>query len=59
MFIYFTLRRGMEFAKSELEFCAWAMDEIDRHRALFSGDDAASEVAPRKMSHPAKSKAIL
>lgn len=49
MFVYFTLRRGMEFAKSELEFCDWAMDEIDRHRALFGGDDAASEVAPRKV----------
>jgi DNA-binding PadR family transcriptional regulator len=49
MFVYFTLRRGMEFARSELEFCDWAMDEIDRHRALFGDDDEASEVAPRKV----------
>jgi hypothetical protein len=39
----------MEFARSELEFCDWAMDEIDRHRALFGDDDEASEVAPRKV----------
>jgi PadR family transcriptional regulator, regulatory protein AphA len=35
MFVYFTLRRGIEFAKSEVEFCDWAMAEIDRHRNLF------------------------
>jgi DNA-binding PadR family transcriptional regulator len=49
MFVYFTLRRGMDFAKSEVEFCDWAMDEIDRHRELFT-DDEASEAVPRKIS---------
>ena len=40
MFVYFTLRRGIEFAKSEVEFCDWAIAEIDRHRELF-------EIAPQ------------
>jgi DNA-binding PadR family transcriptional regulator len=53
MFVYFTLRRGIEFARSELEFCDWAMNEIDRHRELFP--DRASR-ADRAV---AKSKAIL
>ena len=35
MFVYFTLRRGIEFARSEVEFCEWAMGEIDEHRELF------------------------
>lgn len=46
MFVYFTLRRGIEFAKSEVEFCDWAIAEIDRHRELF-GDRSASSSAPR------------
>jgi len=37
MFVYFTLRRGIEFAKSEVEFCDWAMAEIERYRELFEG----------------------
>lgn len=53
MFVYFTLRRGIEFARSELEFCEWAIGEIDRHRELF--EDGASR-ADRSV---AKSKAIL
>jgi hypothetical protein len=39
MFVYVTLRRGIEFAKSEVECCDWAMAEIDRHRELF-GDSS-------------------
>ena len=39
MFIYFTLKRGIEFARSELEVCEWAMEQIDRHRSLFSAAD--------------------
>jgi len=49
MMVYLTLRRGMEFARSEMEFCEWAMEEIDRHRVLFDGTDRAA----------IKSKALL
>jgi len=45
MFVYFTLRRGIEFAKGEVEFCDWAMAEIERHRDLFEEDSATSSVA--------------
>jgi DNA-binding PadR family transcriptional regulator len=37
MMIYLTLRRGIDFARAELEFCEWAIDEIERHRELFEG----------------------
>lgn len=53
MFVYITLRRGIEFARSELEFCAWAMHEIDRHRELFEDGEARPNRAA------GKSKAIL
>ena len=56
MFVYFTLRRGMDFAKSEVEFCDWAMDEIDRHRDLFNDGSATSSGArsePQKASRRA------
>ena len=52
MFVYFTLRRGIEFARSEVESCQWAIAEIDRHRELF-GDGVATSptpAAPRKVS---------
>jgi len=43
MFVYFTLRRGIDFIKSEVEFCDWAIAEIDRHRELFDdGSQSAS-----------------
>jgi len=42
MFVYFTLRRGMDFARSEIEFCTWAMEEIGRHRELFEGGQGAA-----------------
>ena len=47
MFVYFTLRRGIEFAGAEVEFCDWAMDEIGRHRVLFaeSADDGSRSPA--------------
>jgi DNA-binding PadR family transcriptional regulator len=45
MFVYFTLRRGIEFAKSEIEFCDWAMAEIDRHRDLFERESPSSRRA--------------
>jgi len=44
MFVYFTLRRGIEFAKSEIECCNLAMAEIDRHRELF-GTGAVTSTA--------------
>jgi DNA-binding PadR family transcriptional regulator len=37
MMVFITLRRGIEFARAELEFCDWAMEEIERHRDLFEG----------------------
>ncbi len=43
MFVYFTLHRGIEFARSEVEFCEWAMGEIEQHRELF--DDGSRSVA--------------
>ena len=43
MFVYFTLRRGIEFARSEVESCEWAMAEIDRHRDLFDDRAVSSE----------------
>jgi PadR family transcriptional regulator, regulatory protein AphA len=46
MFVYFTLRRGIEFARNEVEFCEWAIAQIDRHRELF-GEGAATSPAPR------------
>jgi len=49
MFVYFTLRRGIEFARNEVEFCEWAMTEIERHRGLFA--DAGAE---RPASKPAR-----
>jgi len=42
MMVYFTLRRGMEFARGEVEFCEWAMAEIERHRELFEAASAPS-----------------
>ena len=45
MFVYFTLRRGIEFAKSEVEFCNWAIDEIEQHRELFEDGSATSSAA--------------
>jgi DNA-binding PadR family transcriptional regulator len=42
MMVYFTLRRGMEFARGEVEFCAWAMAELERHRELFEAGSAAA-----------------
>ena len=46
MFVYFTLRRGIEFARTEVEFCDWAIAEIDQHRGLFVGSsDDGSERA--------------
>jgi DNA-binding PadR family transcriptional regulator len=56
MFVYFTLRRGIEFARSEAEFCQWAMAEIDSHRELFdapsgdASDAAVLQSALRKVS---------
>ena len=46
MFVYFTLRRGIEFAKNEVEFCQWAMAEIASHRELF-GDDSDAVAPPQ------------
>jgi DNA-binding PadR family transcriptional regulator len=45
MFVYFTLRRGIEFARSEVEFCDWAMAEIERRRELFADGSASSSNA--------------
>jgi DNA-binding PadR family transcriptional regulator len=42
MMVYFTLRRGIEFARGEVEFCEWAMTEIERHRELFEAGSAAA-----------------
>jgi len=42
MFAYFTLRRGIEFAKSEVDFCEWAIGEIEGHRELFGNASAAA-----------------
>jgi DNA-binding PadR family transcriptional regulator len=51
MFVYFTLRRGIEFAKNEVEFCAWAIGEIERHRELFAEAPGAIEKpASRRVS---------
>jgi len=52
MFIYFTLRRGIAFADSEVEFCEWAMAEIEQHRELFE-DDAPTR-APVKTAKTAR-----
>jgi DNA-binding PadR family transcriptional regulator len=55
MFVYFTLRRGIEFARTEVEYCDWAMAEIDEHRDLFGqsfGDGSTS--APSLRSEPRK-----
>ena len=49
MFVYFTLRRGIEFARGEVESCEWAMAQIDRHRDLFDTErDPGSETSPVK-----------
>jgi len=51
MFVYFTLRRGMEFARNEVEFCDWAIAEIDRHPDLFEDDSmTAVQSNPRRVS---------
>src|SRR5579862_2801974 len=49
MMVYLTLRRGIEFARTEKEFCEWAMEEVERHRELFGATDRST----------AKSKAAL
>src|ERR1019366_8460690 len=49
MFVYFTLRRGIEFARSEVEFCDWAIAEIERHRELFR---EGSAISPAPLSEP-------
>jgi PadR family transcriptional regulator AphA len=51
MFVYFTLRRGIEFAKEEVEFCEWAIAQIDQHRELF-GDGSRSTSEPTRASRP-------
>jgi DNA-binding PadR family transcriptional regulator len=53
MFVYFTLRRGIEFARSEVEFCEWAIAELERHRELFgdSSDDGSRSV-PGSQTEP-------
>jgi DNA-binding PadR family transcriptional regulator len=48
MFVYFPLRRGIDFVESEIEFCDWAMAEIDSHRELF-GTGAATSTAPQSV----------
>jgi PadR family transcriptional regulator AphA len=55
MFVYFTLHRGIEFVRSKVEFCDWAMGEIERHRELFndsasngSRSQSPNTVEPRK-----------
>jgi hypothetical protein len=53
MFVYFTLRRGIELTKGEIEFCDWAMAEIDNHRELFEPGAATSsepQLAPQRVS---------
>jgi DNA-binding PadR family transcriptional regulator len=45
MFVYFTLRRGIEFARSEIEFCEWAIGQIEEHRDLF---DDGSKSQPER-----------
>ena len=45
MFVYFTLRRGIEFARSEIEFCEWAIGAIEQHRDLF--DDSSGSQRER------------
>jgi|HubBroStandDraft_5_1064220.scaffolds.fasta_scaffold189759_1 DNA-binding PadR family transcriptional regulator len=44
MFVYFTLRRGIEFAQSEVAFCQWAIAEIDKHRNLFGASLGAAPI---------------
>jgi DNA-binding PadR family transcriptional regulator len=47
MFIYFTLQRGIDFTRSEIEFCDWAIDEIERHHGLFPNEEgSAAKVRP-------------
>jgi DNA-binding PadR family transcriptional regulator len=51
MFVYFTLHRGIEFARTEVEFCDWAIAEIDRHRELFGDEPSdAPQAVPRRVS---------
>lgn len=36
MFSYFTLRRGIEWMEENIHWCDWAIDEVEKHRALFA-----------------------
>lgn len=56
MFVYFTLRRGIAFAREEIEFCDWAISEIERNRRLFEGSRANSAKA-RRLSRPPRATA--
>ena len=58
MFVYFTLKRGIDFARSEMEFCDWAVAEIDRHRSLFDRPPkSVSENQPQPMAPVSRSRA--
>jgi PadR family transcriptional regulator AphA len=54
MFVYFTLRRGIEFARSEIEFCEWAIGEIEQHRELFDDGSESQRERPIAMRDEAR-----
>ena len=63
MFVYFTLHRGIEFVKSEVEFCDWAIGEIDRHPELFADVSTPPPALPasgrKRNTHKEERKARL
>jgi DNA-binding PadR family transcriptional regulator len=46
MFSMFTLRRGIDWMQENIRWCEWAVDEIERNRALFPAANMRTEMKP-------------
>jgi PadR family transcriptional regulator, regulatory protein AphA len=46
MFSMFTLRRGIDWMEENIRWCDWAVNEIDRNRALFPAENMRSNLKP-------------
>jgi hypothetical protein len=46
MFSMFTLRRGIDWMEENIRWCDWAVNEIDRNRALFPAENMRTNLKP-------------
>ncbi|MGH7924159.1 MAG: PadR family transcriptional regulator [Candidatus Binatus sp.] len=54
MFSMFTLRRGIDWMEENIRWCDWAMNEIERNRALFPSTNMRTELKPLVPFDPIK-----